>query len=49
MKTFKVYRTSKGNLTFKTQEKEAYTIRAKTKAAADEMLKELKQIEKHNV
>ena len=46
MKSFTVYRTTKGNLTFKTQEQEAYTIRAKSQEKADEMLKELKQIEK---
>ena len=48
MKSFIVYRTTKGNLTFKTQEQEAYTIRAKTQAQADVMLKELKLIEKQS-
>ncbi len=46
MKSFTVYRTAKGNLTFKEQEQEAYIIRAKTQAQADTMLKELKQLEK---
>jgi len=48
MKSFTVYRTTKGNLTFKVQEQEAYTIRAKTQSQADSMLKELKQIEKQD-
>jgi len=49
MKSYNVYRTAKGNLTFKLQEDHAYTIRAKSQNRADEMLKELKNIEKDNV
>ena len=48
MKSYTVYRTAKGNLTFKTQEQVAYTIRAKSQSVADSMLKELKQIEKES-
>lgn len=48
MKTYNVYRTAKGNLTFKLQEEMAYVMRAKSQAAADQMLKELKQIEKES-
>ena len=48
MKSFTVYRTTKGNLTFNVQEQEAFTIRAKTQSKADVMLKELKLIEKTN-
>jgi len=49
MKSYNVYRTAKGNLTFKLQEELAYTIRAKSQKMADEMLKELKNIEKADV
>lgn len=41
-----IYRTPKGNLTFKLQEDVAYTVRARSKQNAEEMLKQLKQIEK---
>ena len=46
MKLYVIYRTPKGNLTFKMQEEVAYTIYARSKANAEEMLKRMKTIEK---
>jgi hypothetical protein len=46
MKTYFIYRTPKGNLTFKLQEEVAYTIHAKSKEGAENMLKHLKDVEK---
>ena len=46
MKQYQVYRTEKGNLSFKETEELAYTIHAKTKTAANEALKQLKKDDK---
>ena len=46
MTQYSVYRTEKGNLTFKAQGPIVYTIRAKTKHAAEQCLKMLKDAEK---
>lgn len=48
MKLYVIYRTKAGNLTFKLQEEVAYTIYARSKQNADEMLKRMKQIEKQD-
>jgi len=42
-----IYRTKKGNLTFKMTEQIAYTVRARSQANAEVMLKHLKTIEKN--
>lgn len=46
MKLYVIYRTPKGNLTFKLQEEVAYTIYARSKQNAEDMLKRLKNSEK---
>ena len=46
MKLYVIYRTKAGNLTFKMQEEVAYTVYARSKQNADEMLKRMKQLEK---
>lgn len=46
MRMFVIYRTEKGNLTFKLQPEVAYTLRARSKEEAERMLKQLKQMEK---
>ena len=48
MKLYVIYRTPKGNLTFKLQEQVAYTIYARSKQNAEEMLKRMKDWEKQN-
>lgn len=48
MKLFIIYRTKKGNLTLKLQEEVAYSVYARSKANAEEMLQQLKNIEKDN-
>ena len=46
MKKFKVYRTEKGNLTFKETAEHAYTIHAAGKSSAKEALSQLKRDDK---
>lgn len=46
MKKWIVYRTSKGSLTFKETDQQAYTIMASTQNGADKALKMLKDAEK---
>lgn len=48
MKLHLIYRNKKGQLTFKFQEQVAYTIWARSKENADEMLQRMKDIEKKN-
>lgn len=46
MEAFKVYRTEKGNLSFKVQAEHVYTIRAHNKASAKDALIQLKKDDK---
>ena len=46
MKIYNVYRTEKGNLTFKKNNEVVYTIRCSTKLGAEKMLTMLKRAEK---
>lgn len=46
MEVFKVYRTEKGNLSFKVQPEHAYTIRAHNKESAKDALIQLKKDDK---
>jgi bacterioferritin-associated ferredoxin len=46
MNTYPIYRTEKGNLTFKEQGEVAYTIRANSQLAADEAIAQIKAVEK---
>ena len=46
MNVYPIYRTAKGNLTFKQQGEVAYTIRANSQLGADEALAQLKAFEK---
>lgn len=46
MKLHVIYRTKKGQLTFKMQEEVAYTIYARSKENAEEMLQRMKDWEK---
>ena len=46
MKEYKVYRTLKGNLSFKTRGESVFSIRTGTQLAADEALRQLKAFEK---
>ena len=46
MTQYSIYRTEKGNLTFKPNGDIVYTVRSKTKAGAEHMLKLLKIAEK---
>ena len=46
MNKYKVYRTTKGTLTFKEIGEEAYTIMASTQLGAEEALRMLKRAEK---
>ena len=48
MRLFIVYRTKKGNLTLKLQPEVAYSVYARSKANALEMLDKLKKMEKDN-
>ena len=46
MKIYNVYRTAKGNLTFKKNGESIYTVRATTRNGAEHMLTMLKRAEK---
>ena len=46
MKKYPIYRTSKGNLSFKENGDAIFTVHASTKLAADEALRNLKALEK---
>ena len=46
MKSYTIYRTQKGNLTFKESKTVAFTVHARSDKAAEEMLKQLKTMEK---
>lgn len=46
MKKYKVYRTEKGNLTFKETAEYAYTIMSSTELGAEDALRMLKQADK---
>ena len=48
MNKYPVYRTAKGNLSFKEQGEVVYTIRCNSQLGADEALAQLKAIEKRN-
>ncbi len=48
MRLFLIYRTAKGNLTFKLQEAIAYSVYARSTEGANVMLKRLKELEKQN-
>ena len=46
MQVFNIYRTEKGNLSFKEQGEVVYTIRGNSQLAADEALSQIKAVEK---
>ena len=46
MKVYNIYRTEKGNLSFKEQGEVVYTIRGNSQLAADEALAQIKAVEK---
>ena len=48
MNLYPIYRTAKGNLTFKANGEPVYTIRANSQLGADEAMAQLKAMEKRN-